>query len=119
MGYRSDVGLCLNKQAEQSLQDALLKLDEHNEDTRSIRKLFEFAEKRQDDESGAAVYFWEWFKWYPEFSEVAFVESFLSDLEEGSHLFIRVGESDDDSECRGAFWENPFGMRFVREIAFA
>ncbi|MDR2800940.1 MAG: hypothetical protein LBB52_06710 [Desulfovibrio sp.] len=47
-----------------------------------------------------------------------FVESFLKTLEKDGYPFIRVGESDDDTECRGGFWENPLGMCLVRGIAF-
>lgn len=46
------------------------------------------------------------------------MENLLQDLDEQDYLFIRVGESDDDTEYRGGFWENPFNMCLVRGIAF-
>jgi hypothetical protein len=80
--------------------------------------LFASAETKRDEDSGAAAYHWQWLKWYPDYPDVAFVESFLKTLAEESYLFIRVGESDDDTEYRGGFWENPLGMCLVRGIAF-
>lgn len=46
------------------------------------------------------------------------MENLLQDLNEQDYLFIRIGESDDDTEYRGGFWENPFGMCLVRRITF-
>ena len=42
----------------------------------------------------------------------------MNDLEYEDYYFIRVGEDNDDTDVRGGFWENPFGMCLVRGIAF-
>jgi hypothetical protein len=118
MGYRSDVGLCLDATAEKSLAEALRTLEGQNEHAGIIRELFTNAEQKRDTDSGAVAYYWEWLKWYPEYPDVAFVESFLKSLKENSYLFIRVGESEDDTEYQGSFWENPLGMCLVRGIVF-
>jgi hypothetical protein len=119
MGYRSEVGLCLDAAGEKTLAEALQNLEEGNEHVGGIRGLYAFAKRNQDEESGAVAYYWDSIKWYQDYPDVAFVESFLKTLEEGGYLFIRVGESDDDTEYQGQFWDNPLGMCLVRGIAFA
>jgi hypothetical protein len=118
MGYRSEVGLCLNAVGEKTLAESLQNLEADNEHAGIIRGLFASAEKKRDEESGAVAYYWEWLKWYQDYPDVAFVESLLESLEDDDYLFIRVGESDDDTEGQGEFWENPLGMCLVRGIAF-
>ncbi|MDR2050263.1 MAG: hypothetical protein LBQ63_00595 [Deltaproteobacteria bacterium] len=118
MGYRSEVGLCLDAAGEKTLAEALQNLETHNEHAGSIRELFASAERKQDEDSGAAAYYWDWLKWYQDYPDVVFAESFLESLENDDYLFIRVGKSDADTEYRGEFWENPLGMCLVRGIAF-
>jgi hypothetical protein len=57
-------------------------------------------------------------KWYPDFDDVSFFKSFMETLDDNDYLFIRLGESDDDSEIEGSFWGNPFGMCMLRSISF-
>jgi hypothetical protein len=86
-----------------------------------IRDFLKCATLKQHDETGTVAYCWDWLKWYPEFPEVAFVEAFmehLNSIDSNEYLFIRVGESEDDTEYRGGFWENPLGMSLTREITF-
>jgi hypothetical protein len=118
MGYRSDVGLCLNTEGKKILQDALSALEGDQEHTRLIRELFNSAERKEDTDSSAVAYMWRDVKWYADYSDVAFVESLLQSIGDDTYLFIRVGESDDDTEQRGCFWDNPLGMCLVRGIAF-
>jgi len=74
--------------------------------------------KYEYHESGAVAWLWEHLKWYLEYEDVAFFESLMNDLEYEDYYFIRVGEDNDDTDVRGGFWENPFGMCLVRGIAF-
>ena len=46
------------------------------------------------------------------------MENLPQDLDEQDYLFIRIGESDDDTEYRGGFWENPFNMCLNRSIVW-
>ena len=122
MGYRSEVGLCLTSTGQQELDKALLAAEQtRNPAIEDIKRLFEYAELKQHDATGAVAYHWKHEKWYSESPEVAFVEAFmqhLNDIDRNDYLFIRVGESDDDIEHRGGFWENPLGMGLTREITF-
>jgi hypothetical protein len=85
---------------------------------KTVRELIGDAELREDKESAAAAYLWRDIKWYSDYPEVSFVETFLAVEEDDDYLFIRIGESDDDTDYRGAYWENPLGMHLVRGIAF-
>jgi hypothetical protein len=118
MGYRSDVGLCLNVKGKKGFQDALDALEGNQEHTKIIRELFGYAEKREDTDSAAVAYLWRDVKWYADYPDVTFVESLLQSIGDDEYLFIRVGESDDDTEYRGCFWDNPLGMCLMRGIAF-
>jgi hypothetical protein len=91
---------------------------DNDEKAKLIQGLFQAAELRKDEASGSTSYFWPSLKWYPDFPDVIFVESFLETLEEDEYYLIRLGESDDDTEIRGLFWDNPFSMCLARSIAF-
>ena len=122
MGYRSDVGLCLTEAGKKTLEARLSELDPGNDTTKYIHELLNTPrDKREDQESGAVAWLWEslkWYAWAADYGDVAFFENLMQDLEEEDYFFIRVGESDDDTETRGGFWDNPLGMCVVRGIAF-
>lgn len=119
MGYRSDVGLCLSGEGKKILDEKLAALAPEADSTRYIHELLNhYRDKREDQESGDIAWLWEDLKWYDDHADVIFIETLLNDLDEQDFLFIRVGESDDDTEFRGRFWENPFDMRLLRGVAF-
>ena len=123
MGYRSEVGLCLAGPAQAKLEAGLLSLANGEgtvkaSEAEAIQQLFKAADHRKDEADGATAYHWPSLKWYPEYPEVGFVENFMATLEEDEYLFIRLGESDDDIETRGLFWDNPFQMSLSRSIVF-
>jgi len=119
MGYRSDVGLCLTSMGKKILESRLSELEADADRTRHIHELLNAPRnKREDQESGAVAWLWEYPKWYADYKGMTFIENLLRDLETEDYLFIRVGESDDDTEIHGGFYDNPFGMRFVLRIAF-
>jgi hypothetical protein len=119
MGYRSELGLCLTREVRPKIEHALSELENQNSKTAGIvQELLECGEKREDAKNGCVAYHWANLKWYADYEDVAFVENLLGDLEEEQYLFIRVGEADDDTEYRGCFWDNPFGMALIRGIAF-
>jgi hypothetical protein len=122
MGYRSDVGLCLDAPARERLEKALQELDPKENSAPIILEFFQSAERREDKESGSVAYLWRNVKWNDEFPDIAFVEGFLDALDDADwdrYLFLRVGEDEDDTEIRGTFWGNAFGMCLVRGIAFS
>ena len=117
MGYRSDVGLALDRSAVMSLHQKLNALDKNSEAFSVIRDFISDASKHyEDSDTGAEVYFWEYVKWYDDFSEVDFIEKLMLDLADESYLFIRIGEDIDDLEIRGSFYGNPFELGLIRSI---
>jgi hypothetical protein len=116
MGYRSDVGLCLNAESRIRLDTALNALE--GETAKIVRAFMGDAELKEDKDSAAAAYLWRAVKWYPDYPDVSFVETFLAAEEGDDYLFIRIGECDDDTDYRGSYWENPLGMHIVRDISF-
>ena len=117
MGFRSDVGLCLTDAGKKILDAKLAELEPETDRTRHIHDLLN-TPKREDQESGAVAWHWEYLKWYADYDDVAFVENLLQNLDYNAYFFIRVGESDDDTEVHGGFWDKPLGMCLARGIAF-
>jgi hypothetical protein len=123
MGYRSEVGLCLAGSAQAKLEASLLKLANKKgagnaSKTKLIQTLFQEAILKKDKASGTTAYYWESIKWYDDYSDVSFVEAFLEKLNEDDYLFIRLGESDDDNEIKGDFWDNPLHMSMIKAVVF-
>jgi hypothetical protein len=119
MGYRSDVGLCLTENGKKTLEARLSELEVGAARTGYIHDLLNPSRnKREDPESGAVAWLWEYLKWYTDYEDVAFFEKLMNDLDYDDYYFIRVGEDEDDTDVRGGFWENPFCMCLVRGIAF-
>ncbi len=114
MGYRSDIGLCLSQKAKQALDRMCAK----NSDKRRIDEFLDEAKCHTHTESQTIAYHWTWTKWYTEFVEIAFLEKFMENLDDTEYLFIRIGESYDDVEYKGSFWENPLNMGLQREVSF-
>ncbi|MCL2123661.1 MAG: hypothetical protein FWH34_06175, partial [Desulfovibrionaceae bacterium] len=76
MGYRSDVGLCLTENGKKILDDKLAGLEAGTEKTRHIHELLNSPrDKREDSESGAVAWLWEYLKWYWDYDDVGFIEN--------------------------------------------
>ena len=119
MGYRSEVGICLTNAGRQALDSKIHALEAEDEKTQHIRNLLNASStKLEDQESGAVGWLWDSVKWYVDYDDVSFIENLLKNLEDTEYLFIRIGESVDDTEVHGAFWDNPFSMNFVRGITY-
>ena len=116
MGYYSDTALCLNADARIKLRELL-----DNSSSRQRETLEEFFINADYHYTGHAAEMWVWtgIKWYADFPEMRFVSHALTRLEESDYLFIRLGESDDDTEIQGYFHDNPFGMNLSRTIDFS
>ena len=120
MGYYSDVALCLTKAGAAKLATAIeARVSSTPTDftCSAIKDLVGDEPAYKDAATGAVAFCWNGMKWYAVFEEVAFVESFMADLEYAEYYFIRVGEDYDDIEVNGGFWGNPLGMRIERKIA--
>ena len=119
MGYRSDVGLCLSVSATEKLQNTLQEhKNNQNPGYKEITDFLNCADKKEQNDNGESAYYWSCLKWYKDYAEVSFIKSFLSELDDDQHLFICLGESDDDTEIIGSWWDNPFGMSYMRSIIF-
>ena len=120
MGYRSEVGLALTKNGVDTLKRRLASPELGQEIRQVIRYFFDHADKHaKDEDGGQEAWYWDYRKWYTEFPEVDFIEQLMSELPDGDFRFIRIGEDYDDTEMRGGFWDNPFGMELTRSISFS
>lgn len=120
MGYYSDTALALTGKGVDTLNKKLAAPETSEEIRKEVQGLLSQADSHYtDSNSGAEVWHWAWSKWYSNFPEVAFVESLMAEIDEEDYRFIRIGEDYDDTEVRGGFWENPFGMELTRNIVLA
>lgn len=115
MAYRSDVGLALTKTGVEELNK---KLETLNGDRRNAAShLLQGAGIHYtDSQSGTELWYWEWLKWYSEYLDVSVFEELMDEVGYEDFRFIRIGEDEDDTECRGGFWKNPFEMDLQRYI---
>lgn len=117
MGYRSEVGLVLTRAGVDVLNKKLAGPEVSEETRKEVESLLAYAAYRYtDSESGAEVWLWDWIKWYPDYQDIALLGTLMNELEDKDYRFIRIGEEYDDTEVRGGFWENPFGLELNRSI---
>ena len=118
MGYRSDVGLCLQRPAYVKLRNAGEALQHTDtEIDRHVQSLLDHPQRTLECTEAVALY-WDSVKWYSDYDDVRWIENLLSSFEEEEYLFLRIGEETDDIEAKGCYWDNPFGMYVAREIVF-
>ena len=103
MGYYSKVVIGLSEEANQFLQKELdiLKADGMKKDVwEEVEHLFNvrFQKGRYNK---AYIYRMDWVKWYKTFSEVNWIENFLSSLDLEEFRFLRIGEDSGDVEFYG------------------
>lgn len=125
MGYRSDVALVLSADGVRALGKYMDALDKDSPDTGArLRDYFGSADVFQRDKYGNVMYLWRDTKWYshdPEYAGPYYIEQFIyesQDLYADDCLFLRLGDEYRDVETIGELWNNPFGVRFHREIAY-
>lgn len=117
MGYRSDIGLALTQSAVQRMHQKLNTLDKESETFAVITDFIAYTDKHYENaDTGAEAYLWNYVKWYDDFKEVSFWEELMQELNDQDYLFIRIGEDYDDTEVRGYFWDNSFGLKLSRAI---
>lgn len=118
MGYRSEVALCLTRCGKLDLDKMLEKVSRKTRD--NVCDLLANSDRHlTDSKTASELWFWDWIKWYQDSPEITFMEELLNRLDRESFLFIRIGEDPDDSEVKGIYWENPFGLDFSRSIEFS
>mgnify|MGYP007101825154 CR=1 FL=1 len=114
MGYRSDVLVCLDKDAAEKLRKLC---EEAKEDKDRLYMVENPGYGGLDDvaKNGEAYFFWEDVKWYPSYSEVAFINEFLDGLESQQYLFWELGE-DGDFEKKGEYTPEHIYPRLIKRI---
>ncbi len=121
MGYYSEVALCIPNETYKTMMEHLAK--ENAETQVEVKSLLADAEKTEKD--GAVMYYWSWVKWYSSYPCVGFITKFLESVESDEleekleYRLITIGESLDDNNDSGDFWETPFNLDIVRCISFA
>lgn len=114
MGYYSDVALVLSAHGIAKLSTYTKGTPKNNTNIRLINH----PDKHLVDSSGAELFYWNSVKWYEDFPEVQWIETFINSMKQEEYLLIRVGEFIDDVEEQGTFYSNPFDVRFSRQIIF-
>ena len=122
MGYRSTIGIAIQKDAllkhtllsKKPVPELLITADQSN-----------YPECMQDDAETVAYFYIDYVKWYGTYEDVMAVESLLERIEEdpdheldsdSSYGFLRIGEHDDDIETRGDPYQ--YDMYVERNISF-
>ncbi len=119
MGYYSEVALCLTKETNQAMLEALEK--ENAEVQIEAKSLLGDAEKHEHEE--AVLYYWAWIKWYSSYPCVGFIERFLANIdnEDETNLdykLVHVGENIADINEEGDYYDNPFNICSVQTISY-
>lgn len=119
MGYYSEVGLVLSKKGMEQFQEKIDSIDPNSETYQNLCALISNSDVSTEPlDSGEKLFHWDWIKWYESFSEIAFFETLMDDLDPEDFLFLRVGESIEDVEEKGAFCDNSFNFNLIRSITF-
>lgn len=118
--YRSTVGLCFTGTAWKELQSTMDTLQIENYILYSdVKDLIVSGNAREDTISKSVVLYWENIQWTEDNSAVLYLQEFLSTISDNDYLLLRIGGAYDDLEVWGRFWENPFGMQFMRKVIVA
>jgi len=125
MGYRSEVALCMNKDAVAIFQEKLKLCATVNPELhKAVVKYLNIAKRREDKDTGDVLYNWEWTKWYGAafaklnmgYPEVEEIELIISELPDPTYKFIRIGEEFEDITVDGEYENNAFHLAVARQI---
>ena len=117
MGYYSDAALVLSKSGVATLKRLMAGIPKDSEAYKDSCCLILHPDKqRTDPKTRARLFFWKDVKWYDDFPEIRFIEDLLDALDECEFVFCRIGEDFDDSEMRGFFRDDPFGVGIERSL---
>ena len=101
MGYRSQVTLALQPKAAALFTTLRARGGD-------LAELIEDATTGNHND-GVESYEWHGIKWYDSYSCVGAIEAFMDRLDtedmEEEYRFVRIGEDDNDTECRGCGFE--------------
>jgi hypothetical protein len=106
MGYISEVAIAIRRTAYQELIEGI------PENTEAIKSLIDSAEVTKKND-GILLY-WDAIKWYSADTE-KFMESLYA-IDSDNFYKVEVGESLEDNQTDGAYWDNPFNICITRSI---
>lgn len=115
MSYYSQVGLALDKEGEEWLQQALEKCDDKSI-VDFVRSHNDF--KIADENMNGTLRVWHSVEWSKNEAGVRFIERQLSYLLESNFLFIRIGEGIGDIEEYGDYYANPFDFGWETRLLY-
>lgn len=107
MGYRSDVALALSREDHARLVKACVPPGD-------LDALLFVTPEDENDNEDAVLLRWERVKWYDDDPLIVKIADFISDLDEETFGFVRVGEEFDDTAILGSPWN--FGISVCRRI---
>jgi len=113
MGYRSEVGICLNPESTQLFKAQLASLSPKIAE--QINLCLKYTDIHERD--GTMLFYWARIQWYDAKDDVKFFQDFIDNLDPDKFLFIRIGDNYDDTELLGDYYDNPFEMDFVRKVS--
>ena len=122
MGYRSDVGIVLTKNAHRKMM-ATIKGNPNKKVAKEITDTLEHAYKGTDKKTGQVFYLFESIKWYDGsygldgYEDIVFINTFIKkNLKPKEYYMVIIGEELEDNQLYGEMWENAFEMGFARTI---
>lgn len=107
MSYYSQVALCVSEKVEIP------------EKTRSLMKSIDF--RLVGNCEGSRLFILDQIKWYDLYPEIAHLIEWMDTMDQeddDQYRFFRIGEDNDDTESRGAYYENPFNLGIERKFAY-
>ena len=107
MGYRSDVALAMSREDHARLVQSCVPPGD-------LDALLFLTPEDEGDNEDAVLLHWESVKWYDDDPLIVKIAAFISDLDEETFGFVRVGEEFDDTETIGCPWT--FGISVCRRI---
>jgi hypothetical protein len=109
MGYRSDISFVVKRSAF---------ADMWRQDADAMIKVTDYACTilKKDD---AVLVLWSSVKWYDSYDEIGKFERLVSNLDSDDYHFLRLGESNDDAEELGGYWDNPFDTGIERSLRYS
>ena len=96
MGYRSTVSIFLEEPKDMKLEDII-------SSSRKAENYGKFTIGTNSDNKRVLLAIFNYCKWYPDYALVNFWEDILSNVDEDTYLFTRVGEDYGDYETHGNY----------------
>lgn len=111
MGYYNSVGVAIKDQE-------IINLDNDRINSIKIHELLEFAKHFKSYE-GNHLFIWENIKWIESYPEIREILNWLNNfVDVDNYYLVRLGESDDDNEIKGDWYDNDFELGYERKLAY-